>query len=630
MSEITVPQLLLAAEPTILDPEAAEPTVAEAPVEGSAPVDADPETSSEPPNETAGESFGGTAAAASEPEPTLPVEAVRAPAPEVSSAEESFSDLFAQYEKSQSRKPEDGSKQIDATVVAVTADSVLFDIGFKTEGILPLTALAGRELKAGDKFQVSVKGRDEEGYYQLSLLKVAQPKDWSLLEQAFAEKEAILGTVTGIVKGGLTVDIGTRAFMPASRSGARDASELAKLVGQQIRVRIIKLDVADEDVVVDRRVLAEEEQFAERQRRYTEVAEGDIVAATVRSVTTYGAFVDLGGVDALLHVSDIAWTRIANPADVLAPGQQIEVKVLKIDADKQRISVGMKQLQPQPWDSVPEKYKIGDRVTGPVTRLADFGAFVEIEPGIDGLIHLSEMSWAKKVHKSGDIFKQGEVVEAVILGIKPEERRISLGFKQLLADPWADAGQKFAVGSVVEGPITSFTKFGAFVQVAEGVEGMVHISEITAEKRLQHPTEALKIGEVVKAQVLEVDKDKRQLKLSIKQMTPVSVEEYFAEHKAGDLVTGRILELANGRARVELGEGIHGDCPVAQAQKAAQPDASPARADLSSMTSMLQARWKGSSPAAKPAPEPVRSGQIRSFRIAALDAANRQIQLTLA
>jgi small subunit ribosomal protein S1 len=354
---------------------------------------------------------------------------------------------------------------------------------------------------------------------------------------------------------------------------------------------------------------------------------------------SYGAFVDLGGVDALLHVSDIAWTRIAKPSDVLSAGQQVEVKVLKVDAEKQRISVGLKQLQPQPWDSVAEKYKAGDRVSGPVTRLAEFGAFVEIEPGVEGLIHLSEMSWAKKVHKPGDIFKQGEVVEAVILGIKAEERRISLGFKQLLADPWADAGQKFAAGSVVEGPVTSFTKFGAFVQVAEGVEGMVHISEITAEKRLQHPSEALKVREVVKAQVLEVDKDKRQLKLSIKQLTPVSVDEYFAEHKAGETVSGRVIEVAHGRARVELGEGIYGECPVSSAQAStakdsqgrhqAQRGASEEKVDLSSMTSMLQARWKGNSPAAKPAPEPIRTGQIRGFRIARIDAATRQIQLTL-
>ncbi|AXC12858.1 SSU ribosomal protein S1p [Acidisarcina polymorpha] len=551
-------------------------------------------------------------------------------APDLAAVEpvESFSDILSQFEKNQVRKSDDGSRQIDATLVALTAESALFDIGFKTEGILPLAAFAGKEIKVGDHFQVSVKGRDAEGYYELSLLKVVQPKDWSLLEQAFNDKEAVLGTITAVVKGGLTVDIGTRAFMPASRSGARDAAEMAKLIGQQVRVRIIKLEVAEEDVVVDRRVLAEEEERVTKERRYSEVREGDVVQGVVRSLADYGAFVDLGGVDGLLHVSDIAWSRVANPADVLAVGQTVEVKVLKIDPEKKRISLGLKQLQPQPWDSVPDKYKTGERVRGPVTRLTEFGAFVELEPGVEGLIHLSEMSWAKKVHKPGDIFKQGEIVEAVILGIKLEERRISLGFKQLLTDPWAEAAQRLGPGSVVEGPVTSFTKFGAFIQVAEGLEGMVHISEITAEMRLHHPQEALKVGEVVKAQVLELDKEKRQLKLSIKQLTPISVDEYFAEHKSGDIVTGRVIEIADGLARVELGEGIYGESTVPQTSQSALSVTAGAKADLSSLTSMLQARWKGSSPAATPVPK-LAEGHIRSFRIKTLDASTRIIQLTL-
>ncbi len=543
---------------------------------------------------------------------------------------ESFSDILSQFEKSHSQKKEDGSRQIEAVVIAVSAETAFFDIGFKTEGILPLAALAGKEAKVGDKFQVSVKGRDAEGYYELSLLKVSQPKDWTLLERAFAEKEAVLGTVTGVVKGGLTVDIGVRAFMPGSRSGARDAAEMAKLVGQQIRVRIIKLEVTEEDVVVDRRVLAEEEERASKEKRYSEVREGDVVQAMVRSLADYGAFLDLGGVDGLLHISDMAWSRVANPADILSIGQQVEVKVLKIDPEKRRISLGLKQLLPQPWDSVPEKYKSGDRVRGTVTRLMEFGAFVELEPGVEGLIHLSEMSWAKKVRKPGDVFKQGENVEAVILGVKLDDRRISLGFKQLLTDPWEEAAQKFAAGSVIEGPVTSFTKFGAFVQIADGVEGMVHISEITGEKRIQHPQDVLRIGQVVKAQVLEIDKEKRQLKLSLKQLVPVSVDEYFAEHKAGDVVTGRVIDIAGREARVELGEGIFGVCATDSATVSQEPEASAGKVDLSSLGSMLQARWKGGAPSAKAAPEPVRAGQVRSFRIAKLDGASKTIQLALA
>src|ERR1700757_3238127 len=311
-------------------------------------------------------------------------------------SKESFGDILSQFQKSHSRKAE-GGKQIEATVIAVTAESVFFDIGFKSEGILPLAALQGETLKPGDKCLVTVKGRDLDGYYELSRFKVERPMDWTGLEKAFADKTTVLGTVTGVIKGGFSVDLGVRAFMPASRSGVRDAAEMEKLVGQEIRCRIIKLDVADEDVVVDRRAVAEEEERAARERMYGQIKEGDILTGTVRSLMEYGAFVDLGGVDALLHVGDIAWGRINKPADVLSVGQQVEVKVLKLgnEGEKRRISVGMKQLLPHPWDAVTERFKAGDRVRGTVSKLMDFGAFVELEPRIEGLIHISELSWSK-------------------------------------------------------------------------------------------------------------------------------------------------------------------------------------------------------------------------------------------
>src|SRR3984957_9164942 len=322
---------------------------------------------------------------------------------------ESFDAIFSEYEQSHSRQPEGGGRQIESTVIAVSADSVYLDIGYKTEGVLPLAPFqsANEEVKPGDKFLVAVKGRNAEGYYELSRFKVEQPRDWSALERAFADKTPIAGTVTGLVKGGLTVDVGVRAFMPASRSGARDAAELEKLVGQQIRCRIIKLEVTDEDVVVDRRVLAEEEDRSTRERRYGELKEGETVHGEVRSLTGYGAFVNIGGVDALLHIGDISWSRVNKPEDVLSVGQEIEAKVLKIDPEKQRISVGMKQLLPHPWDAVAATLKAGDRVHGAVTRVTEFGAFVELEPGVEGLIHLSEMSWAKKVRKPSDLLKAG-------------------------------------------------------------------------------------------------------------------------------------------------------------------------------------------------------------------------------
>lgn len=549
---------------------------------------------------------------------------------------ESFKDVLSQFERSHKRPPTEGGRE--ATVIAVSAESVFFDIGFKTEGIMPLAAFqsAGETVKPGDKFLVNIKGRDPEGYYELVRGKVERPTDWTALEKAFNEKATIAGTVTGVVKGGLSVDVGVRAFLPASRSGARDAAELEKLVGQEIRCRITKLDVGDEDVVVDRRVIAEEEERTAREQRYGELKEGATVSGTVRSLMDYGAFVDIGGVDGLLHVSDISWHRVAKPADVLTVGQEIEARVLKIDSDKRRISLGMKQLQPHPWDSASEKYKVGERVRGTVTRVTEFGAFVELEPGIEGLIHISEMAWGKKVRKPTDVVKPGETVEAVVLGVNAGERRISLGLKQALGDPWADAGKKFAAGSVVEGPVVSITKFGAFVQLAEGVEGMIHVSEISADKRINHPQDVMRVGQVVKAMVLAVDIEKRQLRLGMKQVVPTGLDEYIAEHKAGDVVSGRLVEVTGDEARVELGEGIHARCRIDAAKLAVGKGKSPAgsgsagKVELSSLSSMLQARWKGGAPAGEAKPEEVRAGQIRRFRITALGAETKRIEVELA
>ena len=545
---------------------------------------------------------------------------------------ESFSDLLSQYERSHARVSDTADRQLQGTVVAVTADSVLLDIGYKTEGILPLATFesSGETVKPGDKFSVTIKGRDPEGYYELTRFKVARPKDWTALERAFAEKSTIVGIVTAQVKGGFSVDVGVRAFMPASRSGVRDAAEMANLVEQEIRCRITKLDVADEDVVVDRRVVLEEEERATKGQRYSQLKEGDVVTGTVRNLADYGAFVDIGGVDGLLHVADIAWSRVGKPSDVLTVGQEIEAKVLKVDSDKQRISLGMKQLQPHPWDSVGEKYKAGERVRGTVTRLADFGFFVELEPGVEGLVHISEMSWAKRVRTPGDMVKTGETVEVVILGVNPAEQRLSLGLKQALGDPWADAARHFSIGSTVEGPVTNIMKFGAFVQVAEGVEGMVHVSEISAEKRINHPQDVLKVGQVVQAMVLAVDTEKRNMRLSMKQLIPTSIDEYIAEHKAGDVVTGRVIEESGATARVELGEGIQANCRVSEKAAAAE-QAPQAKADLSSLSSMLQAKWKGGGSSSQPAKsEAIRAGQVRSFRITKLDPEAKAIEVELA
>ena len=549
---------------------------------------------------------------------------------------ENFADILSNFERGQARKPESGAKQLEGAVVSLSADQVFLDIGYKTEGVLPRSAFENNaaDVKAGDRFSVSVKGRNEEGYYELSRFKVAQPRDWTALENAFEQKLAVVGTVTGVVKGGATVDIGVRAFMPASRSGTRDAVELEKLVGTEVTCRITKLDVTDEDVVVDRRVVLEEQARATADGKFAAMSEGAVVDGTVRSLMSYGAFVDLGGVDGLLHVSDIAWSRVNKPEDVLSQGQEIRVRILKIDPETKKISLGLKQLEAEPWTKVPEKYAVGQRVAGAVTRMTDFGAFIEIEPGVEGLIHVSEMAWNKKVRHPSDLLKQGERVDAVILAIKPEEKRISLGLKQTLADPWVEARQKYPVGAQVEGPITKLMKFGAFVQIADGVEGLVHISEIVVDRRLNHPSDVLHAGQVVKAQVLAFDTEKRQIKLSLKQLIPTSIDEYLAERKAGDTVSGRIVEVFADHALVELGEGIRGTCRTGDAPSSpkatTEPGSAAKAADLSSLSSMLQARWKGNAPAPAAKPESLRAGQVRSFRITKIDAGSKQIELELA
>jgi small subunit ribosomal protein S1 len=560
------------------------------------------------------------------PKASPPIEATPEP------TTESFGELLAQFEHSHSHKVEGGARQLEGVVVSVDAESVYLDIGFKAEGILPRTAFENNAegIASGDKFPVSVKGRNLEGYYELSRLRVTLPTDWSSLEEAFAQKSVVVGIVTGVVKGGLNVDVGVRAFMPASRSGVRDAAEMEKLVGQEITCRITKLDITDEDVVVDRRAILEEQALSVRQGRYSELKEGDIVGGQVRSLAGYGAFVDIGGIDGLLHVSDISWSRVNSPEDVLSVGQQLQLKVLKVDPENSRISLGLKQLQPEPWDAAAGKYNVGQRITGTVTRLMDFGAFVELEPGIEGLIHVSEMSWLKKVRKPGDILKTGDTVDAIVLSVSAGERRISLGLRQALGDPWTDALRKFPVGSSIEGPVTKLMKFGAFVQLAEGVEGLVHVSEISAEKHIDHPQDVLRAGQIVKAQVLAVDSEKRQIKLSIKQLVPSGLGEYLEEHKQGDVVSGRVVEQSPEAAIIELGDGIRVHCSVAAMTPPVPENKSSSGADLSALTSMLQARWKGgASPSAKH-PETLAKGQIRSFRIVKLDRATEKIELELA
>jgi len=550
--------------------------------------------------------------------------------------QESFADLLRDFERSHSHRAE--SKQLRGVVVSSSADQVFLDIGYKTEGVLPRSAFENNAegVKPGDEVPVSITGRNEEHYYVLSRFRVAVPRDWSALERAFADKTAVAGTVTEVIKGGLSVDVGVRAFMPASRSGTRDAAELEALVGTEITCRITKLDVADENVVVDRRVVLEEQARGALNERRAALKEGDTVTGTVRTLMPYGAFVSIGGaefggLDGLLHVSDISLARVSKPEDVLTVGQELTLRILKIDPETQKISLGLKQLQPEPWETAPQRLLAGQRASGTVTRIMDFGAFVEIEPGLEGLIHISEMSWAKKVRHPSDLLKPGDRVDAVILSVKPEEKRIALGLKQALADPWLEVRQKFPENSQIEGPVTKIMNFGAFVEIAEGVEGLVHISEIVADRRLNHPSDVLRVGQRVQALVLAIDTEKRQIKLSMKQLVPTSIDEYIAEHKVGDKVSGRVVLISDSGVQIDLGDGIRGICGAGSGRAVSPPAAAEAKpaakADLSQLSSMLTARWKGNAPAAGAKAEPFAEGQIRTFRITKLEAESKRIEV---
>jgi small subunit ribosomal protein S1 len=580
-----------------------------------------------------------------ESSPVAPVEEqhpISEPEPEPA---ESFADALSAFDREHTHRAV--TKQLEGTVVSLTANQVILDIGYKMEGVLPRSAFEDNaaSVQPGDAFPVSITGRNEEGYYDLSRFRVAQPRDWSGLERAYAEKIAVSGTVTEVVKGGFSVDIGVRAFMPASRSGTRDAAELEALVGQPITCRITKLEVADENVVVDRRVVLEEQARGALSERRAALKEGDTVTGTVRTLMPYGAFVAIEpGLDGLLHISDISRARVAKPEDVLSVGEQLTLRVLKIDPGTGKISLGLKQLQPEPWETAAERYVAGQRVAGAVTRLMDFGAFVELEPGLEGLIHISEMAWDRRINHPSDLLHQGDRVDAIVLSVKPptatDAGRISLGLKQTLADPWLEVERNFPVGSQIEGPVTKIMNFGAFVEIIPGVEGLVHVSEIVADRRINHPRDVLREGQRVKALVLAIDPEKRQIKLSMKQLIPTSIDEYIAEHKVGDHVSGRVVELTASGAMVELGEGIRaicggagtgraGNAPAAETAKASASKSGATAPDLSQLSSMLTARWKGNAPAPSAAPEPLAESQIRTFKITKLAADSKKIEVEL-
>jgi len=561
--------------------------------------------------------------------------------PDTPSEDQSFADILNEFEsanrpartdsaradKRKGRKKAPSSPPLRGTVVGVAGDSVLIDYGGKSEGVIPVADLRDAEgnltVKRGDTFDVAITGFNAEDMATLSRVTGPRPRDWEGLKRASDGGEIIAGRVTGMVKGGFTVDVGTRSFLPASRSGIRDAAEMEKLVGQEIRCRIIKLNEDEDDVVVDRRTVMEEEASKVRQNTIATIEEGAVVQGTVRSLVPYGAFVDIGGIDGLLHVGDISWSRVSDPATELKIGDVLEVKVLKVDRQGGKIGLGRKQLLPDPWEEAATTLKPGDRVFGDVTRLADFGAFVEIRPGVEGLIHVSEMSWTKRIQRPADVLKKGERVEAVVLKVERSPARLSLGLKQILGNPWDTIKERYPEGDIVEGKVTRLADFGAFVEVEEGIDGMVHISDFTNEKRIQHPSEVVKVGQVVRAIVLSADPQTKRLKLGMKQLEATPADQFVNEAAVGDRVTGRVLKVAGNTVKVQLGERVEGVCVVETSS------AAPTAMTGASMAEQLAAAWKGGvkTPTAGGSLEPYREGQLRTFTIKSIDPSTKKIEL---
>lgn len=553
---------------------------------------------------------------------------------DASSAEPSFGDVLKEFEAGHTSDGE--AAALEGTIVSVSDGLALVDIGRKTEGIIRLdTPGLPSGLGPGARLLVNISGRTEDGsYYLLSTIRVEQPRDYSGLEAASEAKSVISGLVKEQVKGGLRVEVaeGVMAFMPASKSGVREMGDLPSLIGHRIECRIVKFDISDErrpDILVDRRQVLEEQAAAAKQALFDSLREGDVVQGKVRSLTDFGAFLEIApGVDGLLHVGDLSWQRVDKPSSVLTVGQQLEVKVLKLSRDNRKVSLGRKQLTPDPWTVAAEQFQQGQRVRGKVVRLADFGAFVELASGVDGLIHLSEMSWTKRVRKASDVLQIGEEVEAVVLEVKPGDKRISLGLKQALGNPWDDVETKFRKGTVVEAPVVSLADFGAFVDLGNGMQGMIHVGDITRERRVQHPKEVLEVGKAVRAEVVEVDREKRRIRLSIKNLEPTSADLFIAEHPAGTSLMGRVVEVHGSTAKVELAEGVHARCRLKEDTSSVGSGA--AGQNLDDLAALLASKWKGGGAGSGSGKDTLRTGQIRKFQITASDAATRRIDVELA
>jgi small subunit ribosomal protein S1 len=478
---------------------------------------------------------------------------------------EELNQLMDQYAVPQ-QAPTEG-EIVQGRVVAIADVGAVVDIGGKTEALIPagefMEADQPIRLDPGQDIEVQLTGEHKDGYLVVSYQRAHRRRIWANLDKAYHEKTTLTGRIVDRVKGGLVVDVGVRAFLPASQVDLRPVHELEDWKDREIEVRVLKLNRKRGNVVVSRRSILEDEQKLQRQKLMESITEGQIFHGTIKSITSYGVFVDIGGIDGLLHVSDLSWGRVANPADVVRPGDELDVQVLKFDREKMRVSLGRRQLLPDPWATVPERFPVGARLQGRVVGVADYGVFVELDSGVEGLVHVSEMSWSKRKQHPSKLVQVGDAAEVVVLELHPEHRRISLGMKQAQPDPWVELSQKYPVGSQVTGRVRNLTDFGAFVEIEEGFDGLVHVSDISWTGKIKDPAEALKKGDTVQAKVLKIDPVNRRVSLGIKQLNDIWAN-WFAAHKLNDVVRGKVSRLTTFGAFVELADGIEGLCHISE------------------------------------------------------------------
>jgi small subunit ribosomal protein S1 len=512
-----------------------------------------------------------------------PAEAKAAPREKEAPAEDFAAALETFTTETEAAVSED--RVLKGKVLKVTGTHVFVDVGLKSEGVVPVAEVTDLEgnvaVQPGDEIDVMAdRGHSEEGYPKLSHQRAKRLRAWDEIERAHNEKTAVKGRVVERIKGGLNVDImGARAFLPGSQVDVKPARNLEGYLGQEIDVRIIKLNKKRGNIVVSRKELLEESLAEKRAHLQEHLRESAILTGTVKNLTDYGAFVDRGGLDGLLHITDMSWGRLTHPRDLVHVGDEIQVKILKYDPEKQRVSLGFKQLTPDPWLDAAQRYPVGAHVKGRVISVTDYGAFVELEQGIEGLVHVSEMTWSKRVKHPSKLVNVNDQVETVVLNVNPTERRISLGLKQLEVNPWETLHEKYPVGSVVEGRVRNLTDFGAFLEIEEGIDGLVHVSNLSWTKRVKHPSEVLKKGDKVKAQVLAIEPEQRRLSLGVKQLEPDVWDTFFAQHRVGDVIKGKVLRIATFGSFVEIAQGVEGLCHNSEA---VQADGSPVRMEIGS------------------------------------------------